>query len=185
MQLYSSIYMLLWQIHQVGQLNSNEKRDCTYWQEANLVGCTKNRNSQEQRTPLDIDNELHEQDGGLISKWVTENRDLFAKTDLELGKTQNIETSTDIRDHLLIKMRPYRTPITKRTALDQTTNDTLNAGVIKHLRSPWAFPIIMVDKKDRTKRFVVDFWQLNNISRVISYPSTLVDNMMSRLGGAK
>ena len=48
-------------------------------------------------------------------------------------------------NHKPIKMKPYRTPIKNREVIDKTTNEMLDADVIRRSRSPWSFPVIIVD----------------------------------------
>lgn len=43
----------------------------------------------------------------------------------------------------------------------------------------------MVDKKDGSKRFCIDFRQLNKITKTISYPLPLIDEILAQLGKAK
>ena len=56
-----------------------------------------------------------------------------------------------------IKLRPYRTPLNNRKIIDETIDEMLDAKVIRRSRSLWSFPVVIVDKKDGSKRFCVDF----------------------------
>ena len=68
-------------------------------------------------------------------------------------------------------MRPYRTPMKNRDVIDKAIDEMLGAYVIRRSRSPWSFPVVIVDKKDDSMRFCVDFRRLNKISKKNSYPS--------------
>ena len=105
---------------------------------------------------------------GGVKKLVTENRDLFAQTDAELGHTDTVKMKLDTGEHPPIKMKPYRTPLNKRAVIDNTVDEMLEAGIIRRSRSPWSFPVVVVDKKDGSKRFCVDFRQLNKITKPIT-----------------
>ena len=59
-----------------------------------------------------------------------------------------------------IKLKPYRTPFTKRPIVDKAIDDMLAANVIQPSRSPWSFPIVIADKKDGSKGFCTDFRKL-------------------------
>lgn len=61
----------------------------------------------------------------------------------------------------------------------------LEAGVIRRSKSPWSFPVIIVDKKDGSKRFCVDFRKLNQVTKPNSYPLPLIDDILALLGKAK
>ena len=61
----------------------------------------------------------------------------------------------------------------------------LEADVIRNSRSPWSFPVVIVDKKDGCKRFCVDFRRLNKITQKNSYPLPLIDDILTLLSKAK
>ena len=54
----------------------------------------------------------------------------------------------------------------------------LEADVIKRSRSPWSFPVAIVDKKDGSKIFCVDFRKLNQITKKNSFPLPLIDDIL-------
>ncbi|GFT82419.1 retrovirus-related Pol polyprotein from transposon 297, partial [Nephila pilipes] len=49
--------------------------------------------------------------------------------------------------------------------------------------SPWASPIILVRKKDRSTRFCVDYRRLNDITKKDSYPLPRIDDTLDTLSG--
>ena len=53
----------------------------------------------------------------------------------------------------------------------------LDADVIPRSRSPWSFPVVIVDKKDGSKRVCVDFRRLNKITVKNCYPLPLIDDL--------
>ena len=55
-------------------------------------------------------------------------------------------------------MRPYRTPIKNREVIDKAIDEMIDSDVVRRSRSPWHFPVVIVDKKDGSKRFCIDFW---------------------------
>ena len=120
-----------------------------------------------------------------IEKIVLQNRDLFAQTDSELGHTNTIKMKIDTGNNPPKKMKPYRTPLNKRKIVDNAINEMLDANIIRRSKSPWSFPIVVVDKKDGTKRFCVDFRQLNKITKTNSFPLPLIDDLLDQLGKSK
>ena len=121
----------------------------------------------------------------VIQNLLAENRDLFAEKDIDLSHTETVRMKIDTGTHPPIRMRPYRTPLTQRATMDKTVDDMLQAGIISRSKSPWAFPVVLVDKKDGSKRFCVDFRALNKITKTNSYPLPLIDDVLSLLGRAK
>ena len=61
----------------------------------------------------------------------------------------------------------------------------LAANVIQPSRSPWSFPIVIVDKKDGSKRFCADFRKFNLISKKLSWPLPVIDDILAVLGKAE
>ena len=51
-------------------------------------------------------------------------------------------------------------------------------------RSDWACPVVMVPKKDGTRRFCVDFRKINSISKFDAYPMARIDDIINRPGRA-
>ena len=64
---------------------------------------------------------------------------------------------------LTVSQACYRVPLNKREVIDKTADEMLEAGIISRSRSPWSFPVVIVDKKDGSKRFCVDFRKLNQV----------------------
>ena len=82
-------------------------------------------------------------------------------------------------------MRPYHTPLNNREVIDKALEAILEAKVIRRSNSPWSFPVVIVDKKDGSKRFCVDFRKLNQVIKKNSFPLPLIDDILSLLGNAK
>ena len=61
----------------------------------------------------------------------------------------------------------------------------LNRGIIRPSTSPWASPIILVKKKDETRRLVVDFGRLNSVTLKDSYPLPRIDDALDAVNGTK
>ena len=58
-------------------------------------------------------------------------------------------------------------------------------GVIQPSTSPWASPIVLVQKKDGSLRFCVDYRHLNSVTKVDTYPLPRIDDLLDQLGRAK
>ena len=57
------------------------------------------------------------------------------------------------------------------------------AGVVQPSSSPWASPVVMVRKRDETHRFCVDYWDLNLVTNVDTFPLPRRDDL--QLGAAR
>ena len=113
------------------------------------------------------------------------NADIFAQTDSQLSHTDTVRMKIDTGDNLPIKLRPYRTPLNNRKGIDNAIDEMLSAKIIERSKSPWSFPVVIVDKKDGTARFCVDFRALNKITKTNSYPLPVIDDVLARLGHAR
>lgn len=120
-----------------------------------------------------------------IEKLIKENHDLFANKDSELGQTDTVKMKIDTGNTQPIKLKPYRTPINNRKIIDQAIDEMLEADIIQRSRSPWSFPVVIVPKKDGSKRFCVDFRKLNLVTKKNSWPLPMIDDLISVLNKAK
>ena len=53
-----------------------------------------------------------------------------------------------------------------RQEIKKTIDELLAKGYIRRSFSPWAFPLLLVDKKDGSKRMCVDYRELNALPRI-------------------
>ena len=92
----------------------------------------------------------------------------------------------DVGDNKPIKIKPCRTPGKNREVIDKAVNEKQDADVIKRSRSPWSFSVVIVDKKDGSKRFCVDFRRLNQVTKKNYIPlPPLIDDILALLGKTK
>jgi hypothetical protein len=84
-----------------------------------------------------------------------------------------------------IYQRAYRTPLTKREAIDTEIDKMLELGIIRESSSPWGSPVLLVPKKDGELRFCVDYRKVNEITTKNRYPLPFVQDIFDQLGGAK
>ena len=82
-----------------------------------------------------------------------------------LGHTDTVKMHEDVD----VKFRPYKTPIKNREVIDKAIDEMMDADVIRRSRSPWSFPMVIVDKKDGSKRSCIYFRKLNQITKTNSY----------------
>ena len=120
-----------------------------------------------------------------LQEMLDRNTDLFAKNDCDLGQTDLVKARIDTGNHPPIKQSPYRLPFCQRKLVQEHVDKMLEAGVIEPSRSPWSSPIVIVDKKDGTKRFCVDLRALNKVVVKNSYPLPRIDDILASLDGSQ
>ena len=107
---------------------------------------------------IDFNNlDVPEESRKVIQNLILRNSDIFASKDSELGHTDMVTMKIDTGNNAPIKLRPYRTPLNNRHVIDEAIDEMLDAKIIQLSQSPWSFPVVIVDKKDGSKRFCVDF----------------------------
>ena len=101
------------------------------------------------------------------------------------GRTDVIEHSVDTGEASPVRLPPYRIPQALRDTLREEIKEMLTQGIIVPSTSEWAAPIILVPKKDGSKRLCVDFRRLNHVTKADPYPIPRVEELIDRLGNAK
>ena len=104
---------------------------------------------------------------------------MFAKTDAEVGHTDTFRMKIDTGSNLPMKTRPYCVQLNNRKVIDKALDEILEAKIISRSRSEWSLPVVIVDKKDESKRFCVDFRNLNKITKLNSYPLPMIDDILA------
>ena len=110
--------------------------------------------------------------------------DVISLNDNDLGKTSLVAHSINTGDHPPIKCMPYRTPFKRREIIDKEIARMQELDVIEECDGPWAFPIVLVQKKDGAVRFCVDYRKLNKITRLDSYPLPRIEDCVDALASS-
>jgi hypothetical protein len=65
---------------------------------------------------------------------------------------------------ITINSRPYRYSPLHKDEIERQVRELLHAGLITHSTSPYASHVLLVQKKDGSWRFCVDYRKLNDIT---------------------
>jgi len=79
------------------------------------------------------------------------------------GRTNLVQHFISVGDVTQIQQKPYRVPYSQKDQVQQELDQMLQAGVIRPSTSPWASPIVLVNKKDGSIQFCVDYRKLPNL----------------------
>lgn len=77
-----------------------------------------------------------------------------------------------------ISLRPYQLNRTKREILKQEIDKMLENDIIEECESPWAAPVVMVNKPDGSTRICIDYQQLNRVTISDKYPMPRIDDLL-------
>jgi hypothetical protein len=66
----------------------------------------------------------------------------------------------------------------------KTIDELLAKGYIRRSFSPWAFPVLLVEKKDGAKRMYVDYRDLNAVTIKNKHPLPRIEDLFDQLQGA-
>ncbi|UYV64997.1 hypothetical protein LAZ67_3002733 [Cordylochernes scorpioides] len=81
--------------------------------------------------------------------------------------------------------RPYRTSLSDQREIQEQIGKMLEYDIIEPSSSPYSSPVTLVTKKDKTKRFCVDYRRLNEIIFPDVHPLPLIENILDKLANAK
>ena len=121
-----------------------------------------------------------------IQQLLSNNKDIFAQSDHDLGKYDAIEHTIWLEDSKKpIYVPHYRTPFQERPLMWEHIVKLLENKVIRTSTSPYGSPVMLVPKKGGETRFVVDFRRLNASTQKDRYPLPRIDETIEALYGAQ
>ena len=131
------------------------------------------------RTVAGLDSQYHEQ----VEKLLTDYSDVFSSSTYDIGRTDKIKHQIHTGDAVPVRQPPRRKPPEQRIEIERQVKNLLEEGLITRSSSPWSSPIVLVAKKDGTKRLCVDYRRLNEVTTKDAYPLPRIDESLDSLGG--
>ena len=120
----------------------------------------------------------------MLTDLLIEYQDCFAQCLLNPGKAVHKPHCINTGNHPPIRQPPYRSAWRDRELLAQDVAEMLQAGVIRRSESPWAFPTVVVIKKDGSRRICIDYHRLNAITARDAYPAANIEDNLDALADA-
>lgn len=102
-----------------------------------------------------------------------------------MGRTERVQHSIDVRGAVPIRQRLRKVPIHRGAMVEAELARMLADKVIEPSRDPWASPVVLVKKKDRSCSFCVDYRKLNALTRKDAYPLPRMDEILALMRGAE
>ena len=120
-----------------------------------------------------------------LQNFLMKNRDLFAMSMNEMGRTNLVTHTIDLIDDTPVKEKARPIPPGMYDELKAHLTELLNAGVVRESNSPFASNMVYVRKKDGSLRLAQDFRPLNLRTRTCAYNLANIDTLIDSLRGSK
>lgn len=134
--------------------------------------------------------EIEELNKGAKHK-ATPKQEQFFKRFLASKKTEfeKLRGVSDVMEHKIylkpgtvpVKQRYYKMSPAKQQIAHQQVDELLEKGLIEESTSPWASPILLVEKKTKDYRMCVDYRTLNKSTIPNSFPLPHIRDIISKL----
>jgi hypothetical protein len=118
-------------------------------------------------------------------KVVSEFLDVFPKELPSMPPERKVEFAIElIPGTAPISKRAYRVSGPELVELKKQIDELMEKGYIRPSTSPWAAPVLFVEKKDGTKRMCIDCKSLNEVTIKNKYPLPRIEDLFDQLRGA-
>jgi hypothetical protein len=110
---------------------------------------------------------------------------VFASSSYDLGECNLGTHAIDTGNATPIYCNPRKVPYQARAALKAELDELKTINIIRDSNSPWAAPIVLVNKKDGTKRLCIDYRLLNEVAARSSFPLPKIIEIFAVLQGMR
>ena len=136
----------------------------------------------ETASDVDVCNDLSEQQKMEVKQILSEYGDVL--TDLP-GCTKLEEHTVRMTSHTPIRKKPYPIPFHAKEAMRLEIDKMVKMGVIEPSNSPFCSPVVLVEKKDKSLRFCVDYREVNKATVFDCEPMTRIDDLFAQLSNSR
>jgi hypothetical protein len=135
--------------------------------------------------PFRINTDLTREQHNDLQQLLHDNKDVFAFERYQITPTHLAKFKIDTGDHPPVYQKPYRLSYKESQVVEQEVKKMLAEGIIEATQSPWASPVVLVNKPDGSVRFCCDYRALNAVTKRPQHPLPRIDSIMHSLGQAK
>ena len=133
-------------------------------------------------TQADITDEQRE----IAKYFLCQERTAVAKSKYDLGITDVLEHRIELeKNSKPVHCRKRRVPYSDKKAIDDEITRLLALGLIRQSFSEYSSPLIIVYKKDLSKRFCCDLRRVNSLTLMDQYPLPHMDTLIESLSGSE
>jgi len=130
-----------------------------------------------------LPDELNEEQRSKVKALLVRHRTIISTGEHDIGRTHLVEHRIDTGEHRPIRQPLRRHPFQHLEWIDDEVAKMQEHGIVEPAASPWASNIVLVQKKDGSLCFCVDYRRLNSVTYKDSYPLPLIDNCLNALSG--
>lgn len=120
-----------------------------------------------------------------LQELLVKHSDVFSRNDCDFGYTTALAHSVPTGDAPPIRQRHRRIPPRVFQEVKKHVQDLVSQGILRESCSPWAYPAVIVIKKDGSIRFCCDYSRLNEVTCKDAYPLPRVEESLDALGNAQ
>jgi hypothetical protein len=132
-----------------------------------------------------VDNKQQEEIPAPIQDLIQQYSDLF-KDPTSLPPQRIYDYTISLYpDAVPVNCRPYKYSPQHKSEIERQVQELLAAGLIEHSSSPFASPVLLVQKKDGSWIFCVDYRRLNALTIKNRFPMPVIEEILDELFGAK
>ncbi|KAL6723852.1 hypothetical protein Aduo_018812 [Ancylostoma duodenale] len=109
--------------------------------------------------------------------------DAFAISDKELTQTELVKMEINTGENTPVKLKTRPVPLGIRTKLREMLQDLEKRAIIEKSSSEWAFPIVLVEKKDGSIRLCVHYRESKERIKLDSYSIPTIEAILQNMAG--
>lgn len=122
----------------------------------------------------------------LLERLIRSFKQIFAEGGASVGLIKTEKCKINLTDNMPVAQRPYRCPANDQSIIDRKIKELLEQKMIRLSTSPYAFPVVLVSKKDEGEksRFCINYIKLNLITVSELFPMPRIEEMKDHFLGA-
>ena len=128
---------------------------------------------------------MNREEKRILDGWLKDFPEIFALEGEQLGYNDECPMDIQITNNKPIFRKNYRIPVSLKDQVHTEVDKMLKNNVIRPSKSPYNFPMVLVRKKNGTIRLCIDYRALNAITIKDKFPLPNIDDVLTRLHGAK
>ena len=125
---------------------------------------------------------MEEYQGSYRSMQLQFGKELSEETVIKVQRSTPGQTEQVDKDNKPLRQKPYRIPQAYR---EKVIAQLEEMRIIEETTSEWAFPLVIVSKKNGGVRVCVDYRKLNHITKFDAYPMPRIKELLDKIGSAE